>query len=455
MKKVALNVLFASFLLAWAISSCKKPINEYPTTESSVAEHPGFGNDNLPLIATQRPPDILFTNKAGFHVFNGGYGSGLAVDPSPGHNHLFYYLTDRGPNVAGFGGLYFVVPDFNPQIGVFKLEGDSLRKVRVIHLKNPNGQFITGLPNPANQNPTGEVAFDANGNQIPPDPFGLDTEGLTAMADGTFWISDEYGPHITHFDSKGNQLERISPFENGTHNRQIPKVFIRRRANRGMEGLASTPDGKWLVGSMQSPLDNPDSPSATRDKARNSRVNRLLFFNIETGVTKQFMYRTTNPGNFISDIVAVSNTEFLVLERDGNFPLAGNPASSFKRVYRINVSGASDVSDPTNSATGILINGKTLEIAAADNEPGFTALKAVDKSLAVDLIAAFPNFPHDKTEGLALIGKDLIAVSNDDDFGVVDDGAGSFIPKYLPLFNPTKVIDHGVTYFVKIPSASN
>jgi hypothetical protein len=29
------------------------------------------------------------------------------------------------------------------------------------------------------------------------------------------------------------------------------------------------------------------------------------------------------------------------------------------------------------------------------------------------------------------------------------------VPKYLPLFDPTKVIDHGVTYFVKIPSAGN
>jgi hypothetical protein len=448
-------LLFVYVCVVLCAVSCTKTIADKTAQQSSIASHPGFGNGNLPLIATQRAPEILFTNRAGFHVYNGGYGSGLAVQPGPGQNHLLYYLTDRGPNVAGFGGLYFVVPDFNPQIGVFKLEGDSLRKVRVIHLKAPNGQLITGLPNPSNQNPTGEVAFDANGHQLPPDPFGLDTEGLTAMADGTFWISDEYGPHITHFDADGNQLERISPFQNGTQNRELPKVFIRRRANRGMEGLASTPDGKWLVGGMQSPLDNPASPGATRDKARNSRVNRLLFFNIETGVTKQYIYRTTNPGNYISDIVAVSTTEFLVLERDGNFPLAGNPASAFKRVYRIDVSGASDVSDPSNSPTGLLINGKTLEVAAADNEAGFNTLRPVSKALAIDLITTFPQFPHDKTEGIALIGQDLIAVSNDDDFGVVDDGGGSLAPKYLPMFSPSKVIDHGVTYFVKIPVMNN
>jgi hypothetical protein len=428
--------------------------NKSPEQES-VANHPGFGNGNLPFIAVQRTPDILFTNSHGANVYNGGYGSAIATIPGAGLNHFFYYLTDRGPNVDGFGGKYFILPDFNPQIGVFKLEGDSMRLVRIINLKNPNGGLITGLPNPSNQNPTGEVAYDANSQQIPYDPFGMDSEGLTAMEDGSFWISDEYGPHIVHFDANGNELERISPFQNGTNNREIPKVFIRRRANRGMEGLAATPDGKWLLGGMQGPLDNPASPSATRNKARDSRVNRLLFFNIETGVTKQYIYRTEIVGNYISDIVAVTNTEFLVLERDGNFPLAGNPSSSFKRVYRINISSASDISDPANSAAGILINGKTLEVAAFDNEPGFASLKAVQKSLAVDLIAAFPDFPHDKTEGIALIGKDLIAISVDDDFGVIDDGVGGYIPKYLPFYNPARVIDHGVTYFVKIAGSNN
>lgn len=450
MKKTLLTILTVLVLLS-AITSCKKATENESQNLISGANHPGFGDDNLPLIATQRTPDILFTSAIGNHVYNGGYGSGLASMPG-GHNHLFYYLTDRGPNVAGFGGLYFVTPNFNPQIGLFRLEGDSLRRIQVINLKAPNGQLITGLPNPANQNPTGEVAYDANGNQLPYDPNGLDTEGLVAMPDGTFWVSDEYGPHIVHFSANGTQLERISPFQNGTNNREMPRVFLRRRANRGMEGLAATPDGKWLVGGMQGPLDNPPTPSAPRNKARDSRVNRLLFFNIETGATKQYIYRTHVIGNYISDLVAVSNTEFLVLERDGNFPLAGNPSSAFKRVYRINISGASDVSDPTNSATGILINGKTLEVAAFDNEPGFNALTPVSSSLAIDLIAAFPNFPFDKTEGITLIGTDLIAVSNDDDFGVVDDGAGSFIPKYLPMFNPAHVIDHGVTYFIKLPN---
>ena len=68
---------------------------------------------------------------------------------------------------------------------------------------------------------------------------------------------------------------------------------------------------------------------ATRDKARNSRMNRLLFFNIETGATKQYIYRTEIAGNYIREIVAISNSQFLVLKRDSNFPLADGRQSLF------------------------------------------------------------------------------------------------------------------------------
>ena len=37
---------------------------------------------------------------------------------------------------------------------------------------------------------------------LPKDPNGYDSEGLVALKDGTFWVSDEYGPFITHFDGQ-------------------------------------------------------------------------------------------------------------------------------------------------------------------------------------------------------------------------------------------------------------
>jgi len=57
-----------------------------------------------------------------------------------------------------------------------------------------------------------------------------------------------------------------------------------------------------------------------------------FIFNIETGATKQYIYRTEIAGNYIREIVAISNSQFLVLERDSNFPVAdGRQSLSFER----------------------------------------------------------------------------------------------------------------------------
>ena len=116
---------------------------------------------------------------------------------------------------------------------------------------------VSGRPNPAGQGATGESGIDATGAAITPDPDGLDSEGLALAADGTFWVSDEYGPHIVHFDATGRTLERINAYGTGAGGRRLPLALSLRRPNRGMEGLAITPDGRTLVGLMQSPLDNP------------------------------------------------------------------------------------------------------------------------------------------------------------------------------------------------------
>jgi len=42
------------------------------------------------------------------------------------------------------------------------------------------------------------------------------------------------------------------------------------------------------------------------------------------------------------------------------------------------------------------------------------------------------------------------AVCNDDDFSVIDDGAGNYMPKYLPYYSPEQVIDFGETYFIDL-----
>lgn len=376
--------------------------------------------------AIQLNPTTLYNSPSGT-IFKGGYGS--AMFAIPGQPDLFYMITDRGPNVDGLQSnvKVFPVPDFTPEIGIFRLEGGELVRQDSILLKRNDGTLLTGLPNPVGMGSTGETGVDLEGNILGTDPEGLDSEGLVVMQDGTFWVSDEYGPHIVHFDADGNTIERINPFGTGTGGRRLPAVFAKRWANRGMEGLAITPDEKTLVGIMQSVMDNPNKSSVV-----GKNITRIVTFDIETGHTKQFVYLQNANNLSNSEITALSNTEFLVVERDGLYQGGTNPAV-YKRVYKIYTDGATDVSDPANGEFGLMFQGgtKTLEQLSAAQMVAEGVIP-VRKVLVADLLTDVPSFKHDKLEGIGLLNDQLIAVCNDNDFGILPDGNGGYAQKILP-----------------------
>jgi hypothetical protein len=400
-----------------------------------------------PFFAEASNPKVLSTAPNGTVIYNGGFGSSMAVDPND--PTVYYLLTDRGPNAAGAtaNSIIFGKADFTPQIGRFHVVGNQLVLERTILLKDASGNPLTGLPNPAGQGRTGEIALDLNGQVIAPNPSGIDSEGMVLLSDGTFWISDEYGPHIVHFDATGKTIERINPFGTGTGGRTLPRVLARRRPNRGMEGLTITPDGKTLVGLMQSPMYNPSSAAVS-----GSTVIRIVTFDIATGATKQYVYLMENASlTGCSEIAAITNTTFLALERDGDY--GGNPAkpAAFKRIYKFDLAGATDISDPTNGDGGKLYGGQTVE--QLKNSAGLQSagVVPVTKTLVFDLLAQIsPVYPHDKAEGLVLIGTNKLAISNDDDFGVVDNGSNGFTAKILPA---TGKVDVNRIYFVTLPIA--
>ncbi|GAB3034550.1 esterase-like activity of phytase family protein [Spirosoma pulveris] len=378
----------------------------------------------------------------GVNVYNGGFGSAIVADPNdPG---AFYMLTDRGPNIDGTtaNSKVFAKPDFTPQIGKFRVKNGLMTLEKIIELKNSAGGKLNGLPNPANSGGTGETALDINGNNLGTSVDGIDSEGLAVASDGTFWVSDEYGPHIVHFDANGQTIERINPFGSGTGGRKIPLVLATRRPNRGMEGLTLTPDGKTLVGIMQYPLYNPSSAAVS-----GSLVTRILTFDVATGATKQFVYLIERSNlQAVSEIAAVTNTTFLVLERDGEYGTDANKSTLFKRVYKIDLTGATDISDPANGANGKLYGGKTVEELKTAAMLQTNGIVPVSKTLVLDLATETnPVYPHDKAEGIALISPTLLALSNDDDFGVT--GTGTYTAKILPA---TNTIDKNRVYFITL-----
>jgi hypothetical protein len=429
----SLSSLFGSILVGSVLlSGCKKD------------EETGTTAITYPAYAEASNPRVLATAANGTVLYNGGFGSSVAQDPND--PAVFYMLTDRGPNAAGTAAnsIIFGKADFTPQIGKFRMKDGVLTLEQTILLKNAAGQPLTGLPNPVGAGNTGETALDLSGQTLTPSADGIDSEGLVLAADGSFWISDEYGPHIAHFDATGRTIERINPFGTGTGGRTLPLVLARRRPNRGMEGLTITPDGKTLVGLMQSPMYNPSSTAVS-----GSLVLRVVTFDIATGATKQYAYLMENASlTGCSEIAAITNTSFLALERDGLY--GGNTTSpaTFKRVYKFDLAGATDISDPTNTAAGKLYGGQTVEQLKTAAGLATAGVVPVTKTLVLDLLTDIsPVYPHDKAEGLALIGNDMLAISNDDDFGVLDNGQNGFATKTLPA---TGKVDLNRIYFVKL-----
>ncbi|MGG7550510.1 esterase-like activity of phytase family protein [Chryseobacterium arthrosphaerae] len=421
MKKLLLSVLMLA-----ALASC----NDNDTVNNPDAD----------INYSRLPQEFPFTKLAtinGVDVINGGFGSGAAAHPT--RKGEFYVITDRGPNTDYMNGKKFLTPNFTPTIMHFKINADgNVEVIKYIKLKNPGGQPITGLPNPVGMGSTGEVPYDAAGNVLGTDKYGLDSESIVAAPDGTFWVSDEYGPHIVHYNADGIELERISPVGVNTGPRKLPAVLAKRRANRGMEGLCMTPDGKTLVGTMQSMMFVP-----TKALATNTTLIRIVTFDINTGQTRQFLYKQDGgASDSVCDITALSNTEFLVIERDGNFGSQGG----IKKVYRINLANATDVNGTDiNAVNGKEINGKALEQCSWD-EITNAGIKPVSKTLAVDLVKKL-GYEHDKFEGIVYLGNNKLAVFNDDDFGVVDDGNGNPKAKILPK---TGKVDKGTMYVVDI-----
>lgn len=384
-------------------------------------------------------------------IRNGGFGSDMTAHPT--NKNQFYALTDRGPN-AGYNigelgkGKMFPTPEYTPRIGLFEVgETGKISLLKNILLQRPDGSPITGLPNSSALGGTGETPYnhlgqpivedmaqdyDANTNPIKLDDFGLDGEGLVAMNDGTFWVSDEYGPHIVHFDSQGKEIGRINAFVHDKRTQvNLPAEFANRRANRGMEGLAITPDQKTLVGIMQSTMYNPSSA------VKNLNLVRLVTIDLQTNVVSQYLYQQEKNQNSNSGIASLSDHEFLVIERDGKF--LRDDEKAMKHIYRIDMSQATNLeSIQTKGALtqdpklGLLINGETLEQAVLNH--GWKILeenniKPVSKSLVVDLVKTV-NYPHDKLEGMWIISPTQFAVVNDDDFATWS-SKGKLEQKYL------------------------
>lgn len=246
--------------------------------------------------------------------------------------------------------------------------------------------------------------FDPSKSSTNPNNARFDPEGIRVSNDGkSIFVSDEYGPYVYQFDRATGV--RMASFAlpanlavsnlNSRGDLEISGNTSGRVANKGMEGLAITPDGKTLVGIMQASL--------AQDT---NKVVRIVTIDIASGATHEYAYQLTT-GSGVSEIVALSATQFLIDERDGK-GLGDGSNAAVKQIFKVDLSGAEDVT----------------------NMSGNLASKAVNKTVFIDLVAALKAYGLTaaqipaKIEGIAF-GDDVMVdgvvnhtlyIANDNDF---------------------------------------
>jgi hypothetical protein len=368
----------------------------------------------------------------------GGMGSGLAF--AGGHD--FLALPDRGPNATPYNAAVDETTSYIPRFQTLQLQlkrsksGAALPftldpKLKATTLLFDEHALVYGSGTEAGLgagapalNGKGKYYFSGRSDnfdaaQPSTDPRNgrFDPEGVRVANDGKHvYVTDEYGPHVYEFERKSGKRTRTFTLPSEfaiAHSSTQGAVEISgntsgRVANKGMEGLAITPDGSTLVGAMQSPL--------LQDKGTDGRFLRIVSIDIASGATEQYAYELTNIGTAskpkyptVSELLAIGSGQFLVDERDGK-GLGDNSTAVFKRIFKIDLSDAEDVSGISGEAN--------------------LAPRAVPKTLFLDLVASLnahgiaSNDIPAKLEGIAF-GPDLDAedsarhtlyVSNDNDF---------------------------------------
>ena len=254
----------------------------------------------------------------------------------------------------------------------------QLKYLDTILLTGPDGELTTGL----RPDKTGPYLKYPGFPDLPSatyqgDGFGgagpgghrisIDSEGLVVAKDGSFWVSDEYGPYIYKFSPEGKMLQAIQPpnaflpRRNGSisfasndppiyapDDAVVPKDVESGRANnQGFEGLTLSKNGRNLFAMTQSAL---AQEGGTGNPSR--KQVRLVKYNIggkkpeyeEEYVATLPLYDDGKKVAAQSEIHFIGDDQFFVLARDSGY---GGGQKDSKSLYRqadvFDISRATDI----------------------------------------------------------------------------------------------------------------
>lgn len=319
----------------------------------------------------------------------GAFGSAIAWT---GNGSRYVTAVDRGPDDGA--------TSFRDRLELFDIAVDPKAKpallvklVATTMLVDESGRQLVGAAS----------AFDA---KHPERGLRFDPEGIRPSRQGTYFVSDEYGPWVCEFSLEGKLMRRLDvppkfsvPHLAAADEDRIAGNDHGRVANHGFEGLAITADGARLFALLQGPL--------IQDHGRDGTNCRLLEIELATGRTRELCVPLAAKTHSFNEILAIDDHRFLAIERDHE---KGKKARD-KAIVLLDISDASDVSK--------------IDRLPAEGAPD--GVKRVAKSAFLDLLdprfaLAGDAFPE-KVEGLTFgpdlaDGRHVLIVTTDNDYRV-------------------------------------
>ncbi|WP_312057178.1 esterase-like activity of phytase family protein [Acinetobacter courvalinii] len=287
-------------------------------------------------------PTLVSFAKLDVATYAAGPDSGKAVSGANG-----IYPPFKGQPVQGFSaalknadGSYMAMADngFGTQdnsadflLRIYKIKADFKSKAKgtgqvavqsFIQLRDPNKLISFEI---VNGNTAERLLTGAD----------FDPESMQRAADGSYWIGDEFGPYLLHFSAEGvlldapiglpnplNPAQELRSPQNQLNKANINYVEPLVGRSSGFEGMAISPDGKYLYPLLEKPL-------------LNDATGRLLIsqFDIQkkayTGV--YYWFELNSKATNIGDFQLFNDKEGIIIERD----VSQNNLGGYKKLIRI------------------------------------------------------------------------------------------------------------------------
>lgn len=288
-----------------------------------------------------------------------------AVLPGPGMG-AFLVMSDNGFGAKANSPdallrVYAVKPDFKAGTvaPVDRITGDELQSFTsesYITLRDPWRRVpfpivADGINYPGTPTGGGSIAVDPSiraGRLLTGSDF--DIESIRRAPDGTLWFGDEFGPYLIHTDSSGRVLEAPIPLPNF---RKYPSTaggaevnpLVQATSNPQRTLAANLPDSGGFEGmalnASHTKLYTLLEKAINGDPVRERLIISEFSLGARKYTGKTFAYILDSATNAIGDFTALTDRQFLIIERDGGQGDASDARftspARFKKIFKVDL----------------------------------------------------------------------------------------------------------------------